>query len=368
MHSDQFQDALEFASTSSDLKAYACRHLLRQKGADHAITRQFVFRTGLGAQFMEVDISQEDGQSLPEQEQDLQPLDHCLSIVDLIGLENVVFVDTAEALSACAEHLLKQSVIGFDCEWKPTHGIATEVKNSPCALLQIASAQRAFVLDMLVLEGVGDALAPVFAGEEILKLGFDTKGDLKALRPLVSSPSTRERFMANLLDIQIVARKLLGQDAASPAAPVESPSQAAAELVPVLEVSNEEEHEQELQPTHEAPVKLEKGQVEESIAAAPQGKNKNKKFKKYHKRSKNGQGGRSKSLGLTDVAERYLGKPLDKRSRMSDWERRPLKQTQIHYAALDAHVLVQIYLRMQETHPAGDLKEIVGRCTQKHVQ
>lgn len=367
MHSDKFQDALQFANTSPDLKAYACRHLLRQKGADHAITRQFVFRTGLGAQFMEVDISQEGGRSLPEQEQDVQPLDHCLSIVDLIGQENVVFVDTPEALVACAEHLLKQSVIGFDCEWKPTHGIANEVKNSPCALLQISSAQRVFVLDMLVLEDVGEVIAPVFAGEEILKLGFDTKGDLKALRSLVTSSSTRERFMANLLDIQIVARKLLVQDVASSVAAPEVPSDAASEVAPAPEVSNEEERKRELQQTQEAPVEWGDAQVEASNAAAPQ--TKNKKFKKYHKRSKNGQGGGgSKSLGLTDVAERYLGKPLDKRSRMSDWERRPLKQTQIHYAALDAHVLVQIYLRMQETHPAEVLADIVGRCTQKHVQ
>lgn len=366
MHSDQYQDALEFACTSADLKAYACRHLLRQKGAEHAITRQFVFRTGLGAQFVEVDISEEDGRSLPEQEQDVQPLDHCLSIVDLIGQENVVFVDTPEALKECAVHLLKQSVVGFDCEWKPTHGIANEVKNSPCALLQIASARRAFVLDMLVLEDVGEVLAPVFASEEILKLGFDTKGDIKALRPLVSSPSTRERFMANLLDIQIVARKLLVQNVGGSAAIEPSPSEAVVPDVVPLPVVLNEEHDREPQG---APLELAKREAQESTATTPQSKKKNKKFKKYHKRSKNGQAGsESVSLGLTDVAERYLRKPLDKRSRMSDWERRPLKETQIHYAALDALVLVQIYLRMQETHPAEILAEIIGRCTQKHVQ
>ncbi|OQR96257.1 hypothetical protein ACHHYP_16543 [Achlya hypogyna] len=46
---------------------------------------------------------------------------------------------------------------------------------------------------------------------------------------------------------------------------------------------------------------------------------------------------------LSDLALHFLGRPLDKRVRMSNWERRPLTAMQQEYAALDAYVLVCAY-------------------------
>ena len=46
--------------------------------------------------------------------------------------------------------------------------------------------------------------------------------------------------------------------------------------------------------------------------------------------------------GLSGLAEVVLGRPLNKRTRMSDWEQRPLSQAQLHYAALDAACLVRL--------------------------
>ncbi|KAI9895964.1 hypothetical protein PsorP6_019084 [Peronosclerospora sorghi] len=46
--------------------------------------------------------------------------------------------------------------------------------------------------------------------------------------------------------------------------------------------------------------------------------------------------------------------------RMSDWEHRPLTQAQLHYAAPDAHVLLQIFYKMQEQHLPGTVEGIKG--------
>ena len=49
--------------------------------------------------------------------------------------------------------------------------------------------------------------------------------------------------------------------------------------------------------------------------------------------------------GLAAVAERALGAPLDKALQTADWAARPLSAAAVAYAALDAHVLLQLAAR-----------------------
>jgi hypothetical protein len=45
-------------------------------------------------------------------------------------------------------------------------------------------------------------------------------------------------------------------------------------------------------------------------------------------------GWKNPASGLSALAERYLGKPLDKSQQLSDWERRPLHEEQMIYAGV----------------------------------
>ena len=50
--------------------------------------------------------------------------------------------------------------------------------------------------------------------------------------------------------------------------------------------------------------------------------------------------------GLSSLANAVLGFPIDKAEQCSDWCARPLRQSQLRYAALDALVLIDIFWAM----------------------
>lgn len=66
-------------------------------------------------------------------------------------------------------------------------------------------------------------------------------------------------------------------------------------------------------------------------------------------------------ISLSALAEKYLGKPLDKAFQVGDWSHRPLSQARMHYAALDAWVPVKVYEAVQTSppQPQPDRKSVV---------
>lgn len=346
VYSKEYEQALQFVESSEDLKLYACKMIIRHAGPKDPATKQFVFRAGLAEQFLEVDTSAEDGKSFKDND-DLAPLDTCLSLVDTIGEANIIFVDTPAALQACVDHLVTQPAIGFDSRWKAVH-ISADPVDAPakCALMQLASREKAFVVDVLALYDHGHILAPLFQSDSVVKLGFDTRGDVKALRPFLSGGYATEHVMSMLVDLQAVTKKL--------------------PVVKSAAVSDDKSRSSDGEGDNS------NGSADNSPAANSEASGSDSKPRKWKKkRSKTDEQdapAKSSRLGLTAIAETYLGLPLDKRARMSDWERRPLTPAQLQYAALDAHVLVQIYYKMQEQHPADAFEAVFKRCTQKHVK
>uniref|UniRef100_M4BL55 3'-5' exonuclease domain-containing protein n=1 Tax=Hyaloperonospora arabidopsidis (strain Emoy2) TaxID=559515 RepID=M4BL55_HYAAE len=347
MHSKEYEQALQFVENLDWLKLYACKMIMRHVGPEDPATKQFIFRAGFADQFPEVDTSAEDGKQFKNQDEPT-PLDSCLSLADTIGEANIVFVDTPLALQACTDYLLMQPAIGFDSEWKAVH-VSTGPNDSAakCALLQLASREKAFVVDVVALFDHGYILAPLFRSESVLKIGFDTRGDVKALRPFLTGGYAADNIMSMLVDLQTITRKL-----------------------PILQWGDESEAISAADDNNDTCSKEEAPAAQNTDSGVSGAKSKQRKWQK--KRSKktgeNDTVVKPSRLGLAAVAKSYLGFSLDKRVRMSNWERRPLTQAQLHYAALDAHVLVQIYYKMGEKHPADTLEAVLKRCTQKHVK
>ncbi|XP_054704335.1 exonuclease mut-7 homolog isoform X13 [Grus americana] len=57
-------------------------------------------------------------------------------------------------------------------------------------------------------------------------------------------------------------------------------------------------------------------------------------------------GFRQPEKGLSLLVQHVLGKPLDKTEQLSNWEKRPLREEQILYAASDAYCLLEIYEKL----------------------
>jgi len=63
--------------------------------------------------------------------------------------------------------------------------------------------------------------------------------------------------------------------------------------------------------------------------------------------------------GLAYICEKILGKKMSKYEQVSNWSRRPLRKAQIHYAALDALLVIQIYLKMKEQIQGDELSKYI---------
>lgn len=62
--------------------------------------------------------------------------------------------------------------------------------------------------------------------------------------------------------------------------------------------------------------------------------------------------GSGPSLGT--LVNQCLGRPLDKSDQFSNWEKRPLRDSQLVYAALDAYCLIQVYDVMKSCCEKGN--------------
>ncbi|XP_032933363.1 exonuclease mut-7 homolog isoform X2 [Catharus ustulatus] len=211
-----------------------------------------------------------------------------------ISRENIHFLQTWEETLQCWEKVLQPGqVVGVDMEWKPSFGMVGKPR---VALLQLALKDEVFLLDLPQLlkqaeaEGEKEKLSRfiqmLYSDTAITKLGYGMSGDLSSLAATCSPLKDMEKQMQGVVDLLAVDKQLQwGKDSRK-----------------VDGLSPEHSHEE--------------------------------------------RGVRQSEKGLSLLVQHVLGKPLDKTEQLSNWEKRPLREEQILYAASDAYCLLEIYERL----------------------
>ncbi|XP_041908010.1 exonuclease mut-7 homolog isoform X2 [Corvus kubaryi] len=211
-----------------------------------------------------------------------------------IAREKIHFLQTWEETLQCWEKVLQPGqVVGVDMEWKPSFGMVGKPR---VALLQLALKDEVFLLDLPRLleqaeaEGEKEKLPRfiqmLYSDAAITKLGYGMSGDLSSLAATCSVLKDTEKQMQGVVDLLAVDKQLQWKKDGRK----------------VDGLSPEHSHEE--------------------------------------------RGVKQPEKGLSLLVQHVLGKPLDKTEQLSNWEKRPLREEQILYAASDAYCLLEIYERL----------------------
>lgn len=196
--------------------------------------------------------------------------------------DKVLFVDTLEALQRCQTTLLKEGVVvGVDMEWQPAFG---SVSSQQVALIQLAISEQVFLMDLCVKKfcqhpDTISFIRKLFSQPNVLKLAYGMSGDLKCLFATWQQLIDEPLKMKGVLDLLNVHQKIIRRKMK----------------------------------------RIQNGPKEVLV------------------------GEDSAEKGLSLLVQQVLGQPLDKSEQMSNWEKRPLRVSQIRYAVADAYCLLDVY-------------------------
>ncbi|NXD83047.1 MUT7 Exonuclease, partial [Halcyon senegalensis] len=222
---------------------------------------------------------------------------------------NIHFLKTWEETLQCWEKVLRPGqVVGIDMEWRPSFGMVGKPR---VALLQIALKDEVFLLDLPQLLEQAETEGQKEKLPHFIQMLYSDAAITKLGYGMSGDLSSLVATFSALKDTDKQARG----------------------VVDLLTVDK---------------------QVD---LLSPEQSSKDRRFRQPEK-------------GLSLLVQHVLGKPLDKTEQMSNWEKRPLREEQILYAASDAYCLLEIYEKLckdpESFGLSSDLTEsLVGKSSIK---
>ncbi|XP_068020215.1 exonuclease mut-7 homolog [Melanerpes formicivorus] len=236
---------------------------------------------------------------------------------------SIHLLQTWEETLQCWEKVLQPGqVVGIDMEWRPSFGM---VGKPQVSLLQMALKDEVFLLDLSQLLQQAEAqdqmekllhfLQRLYSDASITKLGYGMSGDLSSLAATCPALKDTEKQARGVVDLLTVDKQ--------------------------LQKSSRDW----------------KKSGQEADVLCPE-------------QSSEQRGLRQPEKGLSLLVQHVLGKPLDKTEQLSNWEKRPLREEQILYAASDAYCLLEVYEKLCKDPESFGLspdltKSLVGKPSSK---
>ncbi|XP_073412176.1 exonuclease mut-7 homolog isoform X2 [Dendrobates tinctorius] len=223
-----------------------------------------------------------------------------------IPRSKVHFLQNRTELSGCRDTVLKDGqIVGVDMEWRPSFG---GLGKPNVSVIQLAVKDEVFLLDVLqgnLLQSCDSGgsselvtfMKDLFSSTKIKKLGYGMVGDFQSLDATDAGFQGLE--LHNVVDLCEVHKQIQRNH---------SRPRGSSEPVDVLEDSS----------------------GTDSI--------------------------RPPEKGLSLLVKDVLGKPLDKKEQLSNWDKRPLREDQIVYAASDAYCLLDVFETLCHTPDKFGLK------------
>nr|XP_054100755.1 exonuclease mut-7 homolog isoform X6 [Callithrix jacchus] len=256
-----------------------------------------------------------------------------------IPRENIYLLTSQEDLARHKDALLQpQQVVGVDLEWTLVFIAGGRPRPS---LLQVATEGCVFLLDILAFtqppagqgaQAFSQLVAQLLSDPSITKLGYGMAGDLQKLGMSCPILAHVEKQVLGGVDLLLVHRQV---QYLQPATPTWSLSLAVSAPSPSLCCTGHWQRGQGLLLSHrEAGMRM-AGMPTPGMARA---------------------GG---LRGLSLLVQQVLGTTLDKTQQLSNWDRRPLFEEQLIYAAADAYCLLEVHQALcrepARFHLSGDL-------------
>ncbi|XP_075924898.1 exonuclease mut-7 homolog isoform X4 [Petromyzon marinus] len=294
---------------------------------------------------------QEDGSEEEESAMAYSSREDCYQLP--VPLDQVIFIDNLADLEMHLPAMLQPGcTLGVDMEWRPSFGVLSQPR---VALVQVARRDRVLLLDLPRLSEEEEEESGRQPGQRRLARATNVEprahDETAQLQASCSGRCEAKNSVAEEGRLLGLMRRLFSSgDVLKLGYDVGGDIQYLLTSYPMLKPALQ-------QSSRVLDIAVLQKQVERLLSAQPLAGGSGAEVARGATAPRT-----TEERGLSLLVLQTLGKALDKRQQLSEWERRPLTTAQLLYAASDAYCLLEVYDGLLQKAKAAKLSVNLEKC------